>query len=422
METYQHDNFSITIKRRGANRFTKVSYPIRYGRFSEINTRDYIFQFNLNGEIKYIQDNKQRWQYPGEWLKRSVADEWTYYSAAGYGGTYSFIGEYYLPCFSQPKNAISRTYIFDQRVADHALSSFEKFSEKLKALSSGKMPREVKKFLKCVAENDLNTLKRKGREFHSIINGRITVLPPDSRHVDYEVIPVIVADGCLYNCGFCSIKTGKDFVLRSKKEIIKQIKNLKEFYKDDICNYNSIFLGMHDALNAGRELIEFSAENAYEIFKVEHSNMKDPKLFLFGSVDSLLDASEDLFESINKMPFYTYINIGMESADSKTLALLKKPVSAKKVERSFDRMLDINKRYGNIEITANFVIGEGLSGAHFDSISNLTAGRLNHFFSKGGIYLSPLSCDRSTKDLQRKFVELKNISRLPTFVYLIQRL
>jgi hypothetical protein len=122
------------------------------------------------------------------------------------------------------------------------------------------------------------------------------------------------------------------------------------------------------------------------------------------------------------MPFYTYINIGMESADPKTLALLKKPVSAKKVERSFDRMLDINKRYGNVEITANFVIGEGLPAAHFDSISNLTAGRLDHFFSKGGIYLSPLSCDRSTKELQRKFVELKNISRLPTFIYLIQRL
>jgi hypothetical protein len=422
MEAYQYDDFSITLKRRGANRFTKVSYPIRYGRFSEINTRDYIFQFNLNGEIKYIQDNKQRWQYPGEWLKRSVADEWTYYSAAGYGGTYSFIGEYYLPCFSQPKNAISSTYIFDQSAADHALSSFEKFSEKLKALSSDKMPREVKKFLKCVAENDLDILKRKGREFHSIINGRITVLPPDSRHVDYEVIPVVVADGCLYNCGFCSIKTGKDFVLRSKKEIINQINNLKKFYKDDICNYNSIFLGMHDALNAGRELIEFSAENAYQIFKIEHSNMKDPKLFLFGSVDSLLDASENLFETINKMPFYTYINIGMESSDQQTLDLLKKPVSAKKVERSFDRMLDINKRYGNVEITANFVMGEGLPEAHFDSISNLTAGRLDHFFSKGCIYLSPLSSDRSTKDLQRKFVELKNISRLPTFVYLIQRL
>jgi hypothetical protein len=179
---------------------------------------------------------------------------------------------------------------------------------------------------------------------------------------------------------------------------------------------------MHDALNAGRELIEFSAENAYQIFKIEHSNMKDPKLFLFGSVDSLLDASENLFETINKMPFYTYINIGMESSDQQTLDLLKKPVSAKKVERSFDRMLDINKMYGNVEITANFVMGEGMPAAHFDSISNLTAGRLDHFFSKGGIYLSPLSCDRSTKDLQRKFVELKNISRLPTFVYLIQRL
>ena len=54
MENYRLNNLDISLEREGAERFTKASYPIRYGRYSEIETREYLFQFNLNGDIKYI--------------------------------------------------------------------------------------------------------------------------------------------------------------------------------------------------------------------------------------------------------------------------------------------------------------------------------------------------------------------------------
>jgi len=245
--------------------------------------------------------------------------------------------------------------------------------------------------------------------------------------VDYEVIPVIVADGCLFNCGFCRVKTGQDFAPRTQRNIIGQIKALKDFYKQDLCNYNALFLGQHDALYAGQELLEFAARNAYEIFEFERSNLRGAWLFLFGSVDSLLKSEDSLFKSLNSLPFFTYINIGLESADPATLAVLKKPIAVETVIEAFTKMLDINRRYEKIEVTANFVFGGDLPWSHLFSLCELTRNRLSHFYNKGSIYLSPL-IDGKTKvretkrEILRKFNEVKTLSRLPTFIYLIQRL
>jgi len=56
MKKFQIDALDITLEKEGAQSFSKVSYPIRYGRFSEIRTPEYTFQFNRNGEIKYIKN------------------------------------------------------------------------------------------------------------------------------------------------------------------------------------------------------------------------------------------------------------------------------------------------------------------------------------------------------------------------------
>ena len=45
MESCQLDDFTITPDKEGAREFSKVSYPIRYGHFSEIKTPDSILQF-----------------------------------------------------------------------------------------------------------------------------------------------------------------------------------------------------------------------------------------------------------------------------------------------------------------------------------------------------------------------------------------
>ena len=70
-------------------------------------------------------------------------------------------------------------------------------------------------------------------------------------------------------------------------------------------------------------------------------------------------------------PFYVYINVGLESIDSSTLKFLGKPLGESRVMEAFQKMLDINERFENIEITANFVVGEGLSETHYQSLKDL---------------------------------------------------
>jgi radical SAM superfamily enzyme YgiQ (UPF0313 family) len=289
------------------------------------------------------------------------------------------------------------------------------------------VPETLKDFLTGVMRNDEETLRRRVDQLHRLIGGRVTVLPPDTRHVDYEVIPVIVADGCLYNCGFCRVKTGQNFTPRRAGDIVRQIKKLKRYYGKDLRNYNAIFLGQHDALSAGRELLELAAQKAYELFEFEHSYLKGASLFLFGSIDSIIHSEEKLFESLDHLPFSTYVNVGLESNDPATLEWLKKPVSVEQVREAFLRISGINKRYEKIEVTANFVFGKDLPASHLPSLLELIGGRLDLSRNKGAVYLSPLMEEgmrdkEDKRELLRRFLRLKTQSRFPTFIYLIQRL
>jgi hypothetical protein len=422
MKSYSFDDKTITINKTGAASFSKVSYPIRYGRFSEINAKDYIYQFNLNGEIKFIQGKNPHWPDPNEWLKRTVSNDWIYYSAGGYQGIYSFIGEYYLPYFKYPCNTIFRNNPFGNGHIECAIQSLDVLLSSLKSIFTQNVPQEIREFVETAANNRLTALNKKSNELHNIIGGAVTVLPPDTRHVDYEVIPVTIADGCMYNCGFCSVKQNRKFSQRSKKDIINQLNRLKNFYKKDLSNYNSIFLGQHDALHAGVDLIEFAAFKSYEILDIKNSSIKEPRLFLFGSVDSLIQTEDSAFMALNQTPFYTYINVGLESADQKTLDRLQKPISIQKVREAFFKMIDLNRKFANIEVSANFILSQNLPDPHYESILHLTRDGLNHFYNKGNIYLSPMNPETNKKEMQKMFTALKNQSRLPTHVYLIQRL
>ena len=427
MESYPLDNLIITLNKEGSREFSKVSFPIRYGLFSEIRTPEYLFQFNLNGEIKFIQGLTQTWPHPAEWLKRTVANDWVYYSAGDYKGICDYFGEYYVPYLSYPSNSIMDGDPFNDPSVILAKKSLQALRARIDKLISGPKPKSLIGFLADVIRNDEKTLRRRADQLHRIIGGQVTVLPPDTRHVDYDIIPIIVADGCLYHCGFCGVKTGQDFTPRTSKDVVQQMKDLKRFLGRDLHNYNAIFLGQHDALSAGRELLEVAAERAYEIFEFERSHLRGACLFLFGSVDSMIHSEEGLFESLSHFPFFTYINVGLESNDPETLEVLKKPVSVEKLREAFTRILDINRRYEKIEVTSNFVFGEDLPSGHLPSLSDLTRNRVNLISNKGAVYLSPLVDERmqekeSKRGLLRRFLKLKTESRLPAFIYLIQRL
>jgi hypothetical protein len=422
VDSYRLNDLKITIDKQGANRYTKASYPVRYGKFGEIKTPQYLFQYNLSGEIKTIRGLNRNWPHPAEWLKRTDANDWVFYSVGRYHRLFSFLGEYYLPCLSYPSNSLWEYNPFDDFTIQNALAAGSRLVTDLRPLLANGVPCKIKDFVGRISRHDTNTLSLKPEKLHQIIGGPVSVLPPDTRHVDYEVIPLMVADGCLYHCDFCCVKSHRSFHRRSEANIRRQIRRLKSFYGADLGNYNALFLGNHDALAAGWEAIGMSAVEAYKAFDFEKSNIKNPGLFLFGSADSLLNAGDKLFEALNRVPFYTYINIGLESADAATLAIINKPIELNKIKDAFQKMLDLNRRYLNIEITANFLLGDRLAPEHYTAIIELSRNCLGRFYSKGGIYLSPLNNSRNRKALLRQFVEIKNKIRLPTYLYLIQRL
>jgi len=150
--------------------------------------------------------------------------------------------------------------------------------------------------------------------------------------------------------------------------------------------------------------------------------MQGPRLFLFGSAESFLKMETDFWNSLNRLPFYSYVNLGLESFDAETLEFLKKPVGAEIMQEAFQGMLDINRNYENIEVTTNFLLGEELPGGHFPSLCRRLGIGMPGNEGKGCIYLSPLKGSKNTRKLLGQFREIKRASRIETLLYLIQRL
>ena len=251
------------------------------------------------------------------------------------------------------------------------------------------------------------------------------MLPPDTRHVDYDVIPVIIADGCLYRCSFCRVKSHLKFKERSKNNIIAQVNNLKNFFNNEIRNYNSMFLGQHDALNSSIDLMEFAARYGFDTLGFGNSNLEGSNLFIFGSVGSILRADDNIFKRIDNLPFKTYINVGFESSDQDTLNKLGKSIAKESVEKAFAKITKINRSYEHIEITSNFVLSPDLPDGHLQSFFRLMEKNYDHSFYKGAIYFSPLITAENMGwkgNIKREFFGLKIRIPVPSFLYLIQRL
>jgi len=413
---------NLKLNIAGARRYEKVSYPVCYGRLAEINTSRHCFQFNLNGEIKYLKGTGRDWPHPSEWLKRTAGNHWVYYDSGGYNRIFDYLGEYYLPHFMYRSNHLWASAPFRESPIRESLTAFQGLPRDImNSLQNKKWSTEEREFLlKTIAMNS-RVLEERARELKRLLKGKVTVLPPDTRHVDYDCIPLIIADGCLYQCSFCRIKSNQDFQQRSRQDILNQLDRIKEFYGPDLQNYNSLFLGQHDALNCKDDGIVSTALQAYRLLGFDQSYLEGSFLFLFGSVDSFLNSKDSLFDALNRLPYRTYLNLGLESADQESLDLLGKPLRAEKVEEAFHRLLEINRSYDRLEVTANFVIDMKLPPGHWEALSRLTQEYLPQCFDKGTIYLSPLSRD-GRRELLQNFKELKIKSRRPLYLYLLQRL
>ena len=417
MPSYRVRDLAVSIGREGAGGFAKATFPIRFGRYSEIRTPEYEFHFNLRGEVRFIRGLGPTWRHPGELLKRTDGNDWVYYSLGSVGAhIVRWLGEYYLPCPVYPTNAVYEFNPFTDPNVMRAHGAWSQLYADIYMMPPDGLPEPVREFFGLIKANDDNTLLAKAKQLQAIIGGRPSVLPPDTRHVDYEVIPINIADGCRYHCGFCCVKSRAAFKPRARDDVRRQIRELKGFYGPDLGNYKGLFLGDHDGLGAGDEVVIGAAAEAVEAF-----GTKDPALFLFASVDSLLEAGERVFAELDRLAGHTYINIGLESVHGPTLAAIRKPLDPARVRAAFQRMLAINRDYQSVEITANFLLGEQFPAEHIRSLTELLEGALDRPVKKGAVYFSPLLESRNKEELLKTYFEIKERSKLPAYIYLIQR-
>ena len=96
---------------------------------------------------------------------------------------------------------------------------------------------------------------------------------------------------------------------------------------------------------------------------------------------------------------------------------------------AFNRMIQLSRELANVEISANFLVGDPLSEAHHDALADLLQSAVPdapaqspRSGGKGTIYLSPLKGRQDNIALTQRFYRIKRQSRLPVYLYLIQRL
>lgn len=411
----------ITLEKRGGVEYSKQSFPRHCGIYHEMASAGYVFHFNLNGEIIRAQRRGNDWRHPHEWLKRTKGNDWVYYSTGGYSGVFEAIGEYYLPNFAYPSNNLLGGHPFaDEEIRSLADSWYQIVSDL--AASLPEPSTATRAFVRQVLANSPAALEEKAQRLRAIVGGRISVLPPDARHVEYNLIPLTIADGCLHKCRFCKVKNASVFRPRTTPEITVQLDRLKNLFAADLRNCNALFLGEHDALQAGPDLVLFSIEEAYRRLGLAESYIETHRTFFFGSATSFLNTPDTFFADLARLPGLFYINIGLESADQASLDKIGKPISSRVVRDAFTRMQEVNDRYGNIEMTANFIMADDLPANHYPAILDLIRESLVFTKPKGSIYFSPLTFNQPSRARLFEFNRLKIQSRLPTFLYLIQRL
>ncbi len=416
------DGFNCTLFKQGLSRYEKLSYPVRFGVYHEVSGRGLTVHFNLRGHPVYLQSTAASWPHPHDWIKITPSGKMLYLSSGSYLDGFSLYGEHFIPVPDHSSNSLFPFDPFSLAEVREAAKRFKGWVDELmSALSAAPTPQALA-FLSALKQTCTHPLQSAMR-FHAAIRGTVPVLPPDTRHTMYDVIPLIISDGCLSNCGFCTIKTGTPFRERSFDEIREQADNTVEFLGPDLRNFNAVFLGQNDALACSHSLIDFAVSLSLSRFEIKNSLIREPVLFMFGSVNSLLAASESTFHMIEGSGLRCYINIGFESFHQPTLDLLKKPVNASDVRLAFQKALDINHCFSHIEITGNFVLGASLPDEHNEMLSQtLTqpAAANTHGGQTITIYLSPLSGHRDeSRQMLRTVRTLQQTSNIPCYLYLL---
>ncbi|MDV6253465.1 hypothetical protein [Vibrio sp. EA2] len=294
---YQDKSIRITLNKHGQSDYIKQRSPITYGLYTEVETKSMLLRFNLCNEIIQAQGRDDTWPCDQEYLKRTAGNDWVYYSTSGYAGRWETItdaafsanvrfrvpdpyqeiqsttGEYYRANLPYASNGITGDDPFSLPSVQHIITGWHRELRRIYNTAPG-MPKPFQNFLASAIKNSPEQLAHNSRQLFSATGGRTSVLPPDTRHVDYNVIPLNISRGCLYKCRFCSVKNEMKYVALSRDAISEQIKQLTAVYGVNLYNYNAIFLGDHDALNVTADVILSTITEAKQAFQLHRSFMR----------------------------------------------------------------------------------------------------------------------------------------------------
>ncbi len=395
------DGFSISLYRKGLFSYEKLSYPAEYGIYHEVAGMGLRALFDLECRLKAFKAETSDWPHPHDWIRITSGGELVYYSYGGYADAPSLYCEYYVPVPARGGNSIFPENPFAKSSVRHAIDSLPAWLRALAAVEARCDQPESREFVAGVRKHGdpINNAHKLKARFSKTARGTVPVLPPDTRHVNYNAIPLLIQDGCLYNCGFCTVKTSSLFRERSPVEIARQAFSLREFFGKDLANWNGVFLGQNDALACSPVTIECAIEAATRILEVKQSCITPPSIFMFASVKSVTGARDALFDLLSDSGFRCFINVGFESFHDPTLKQLQKPVDAGQVREAAERVLELSCTRKNLTISGNFVLGTGMSERHLELIADFMS--TDSEAGKMPLYLSPLVGERNIGSLLR---------------------
>lgn len=383
---------------QGRRDFEPLSYPARYGLLWEVLFKNLVFRFDLEGRIKEVVVQSTQ-----ELLCRTMGNRWLFYEWGNYDQTFALTGAYYLP----------------RDLGKYPSVIGPQLEEAITLLKKEISPAESPFSLKGLCELDASA-----RRLKDLLGVNIAVLPPETLWIRYEILPVLISEGCLYGCHFCTVKGPIAHKTRFRKEIREQIMGLAALYGQEVANLGGIFLGQNDALAAESELVLYGAETAWKVI-LSHSIRSHRGLYLFASPHSFLQCRFSLIESLDRLPYDgIHINIGLESPCEKTLNQLGKPINPVIGRNVIQKAMVLNRETAKIVVSLNFLISDQLPNSHIKALEDVLSFQLKKT-ARGAIFLSPLTFLKNhgnslSSFIKREVLRLKSLSFWPLYLYLIQ--
>ena len=98
-------------------------------------------------------------------------------------GIISWLGEYYLPCLPYQTNTIWKVDYFSNPALMNAFAAWPQLYADLYMVQKDRFHTKIKELISNILDKNDKVLHERSQKLHSIIGGRVSVLPPDTRHV-----------------------------------------------------------------------------------------------------------------------------------------------------------------------------------------------------------------------------------------------